>query len=171
MTKAGHLITGFGLSVLFDFNPFAGTFGAIFPDYDILVAKLFGTWRTGKKRRLLTAHRGITHHFLFIPLFLFLSFRLKDKDLSSLLLASFLFGYSVHLIGDLFTPLGLPYRFSYYPRIAYPLFKTGSWREHIFLFFFSAVAGMALLDTGAVREMVVSLFSLPLTLYEALINN
>lgn len=170
MTKAGHLITGFGLSVLFGFSPFAGTFGAIFPDYDIFIAKLFGTWKANRKRSLLTAHRGVTHHFLFIPLFLLLSFYLREGNLIYFLLASFLFGYAVHLIGDLLTPLGLPYRLSYHPRIAYPLFKTGSWREYIFLFVFSAGFGFLLLDTGSIEKMIAHLFSLPVMVYEQLIN-
>lgn len=161
MTKEGHLITGLGLSLLAGYDPIVGTFGAIFPDYDLIIAKLFGTWKTNKKRRLLTAHRGITHHFLLIPILVFVCIALKDEGKPEFLFSSFAFGYTVHLFGDLLTPLGLPYRFSYYPRLSYPVFTTGSWKEYAFLFFFSVATGYLILSTGSINALTSYLFSLP----------
>ena len=170
MTKLGHVVTGFGSSVLFGFDPLLGTFGAIFPDYDIFIAKLFGTWKTNKKKRLLTAHRGFTHHFTLIPFFLFLAFLLKEKGAGYFLASSFLFGYAVHLLGDILTPLGLPYRFSYYPRISYSLFKTGSLKETLFIYLFSIGVGGYILYTDTLKNTVEYLLLYPLMVLREVAN-
>ncbi|WP_457601594.1 metal-dependent hydrolase [Hydrogenivirga sp.] len=167
MTKHGHILTGVGLSILFGFDPLMGAMGAIFPDNDIFIAKLFGTWRTNRKRKLMTAHRGFTHHLLLIPLFLSFAFIYKDKGMGMFFLSSFLFGYAVHLLGDMLTPLGLPYRLSYYPRFSYPAFTTGSWKETLFLFLFSLLVGSYILYTDKIYELVSYFISLPLTLLES----
>ncbi len=170
MTKQGHILTGVGLSILFGFDPLSGAVGAIFPDYDILIAKFFGTWKTSKKKRLLTAHRGFTHHLFLIPLFIFLAFFYKDKGVVEFFLSSFLFGYAVHLLGDMLTPLGLPYRLSYYPRFAYPIFKTGGWGETAFLFLFALSVGTYILYTDIIYNLFNYFTSLPFILLEEVVS-
>lgn len=161
MSKQGHVLTGVGLSILLEFDPLTGALGAIFPDYDIFIAKAFGTWRTRRRKRLLTAHRGFTHHLALIPLFMFLAWYWKGGTLLEFFLSSFLFGYAIHLLGDMLTPLGIPYRLSYYPRIAYPLFKTGGWGETTFLLLFALVTGIYILYTGAIYNLFDYFTSIP----------
>lgn len=136
MTKVGHITTGFLGALLFGFEPFSAALGSIAPDKDIHIAKMSGTWKTNKKRTLFNSHRGITHHFLLIPLLLTIAINLKNYDNLYFLLASFSFGYALHLIMDSLTPFGIPYKASFYPRFAIPLFKTGSFKEFMLLIAF-----------------------------------
>jgi len=137
LTKASHVIVGSLTAVGLGYDPVLAILGSIAPDFDVFLAKVFGTWKGNKRRRLFTAHRGFSHHAVLIPLTLIFSF-------SGKFMGAFFLGYFLHLICDLLTPLGLPYKFSYYPRISLKLFKTGSLEEFavvgfygLFLVFFS----------------------------------
>ena len=153
MTKAGHFITGFGAGVLLGYDPVFSALGSLAPDLDIFVAKLFGTWRSGVKKRLLTAHRGITHHAVLIPLFLFLSLLMEGNPLL-FFAGSFLVGYVVHLVGDMMTPLGIPYGFGYNPRASLSLFETNSWREVFFLLAFMFLCGYKMFTENFVSQFL-----------------
>lgn len=122
MTKHGHLLTGLSLAVFSGSAPSFVLLGSLFPDVDVL----WGMNR--KKRTLLNAHRGITHHLLLFPLLIFLFFYSPYEFLKA-----FSLGYAGHLFFDSLTPLGLPYRASYYPRFSFSLFKTGSFLEYLIL--------------------------------------
>lgn len=132
MTKTGHILTGTVIGVMVGFNPIFSGIGSIIPDKDLIIDKLIKT----RKKSLLFSHRGITHHFMLIPIFLFLSFYLKNQGQIEYLVSSVLFGYALHLITDTLTPLGIPYKLSYYPRFSFNLFKTGSIAEYMFIIFF-----------------------------------
>lgn len=129
MTKQGHIITALATALVFNFDPLTTMFASILPDKDILIEKSVKP----TKKTLFNSHRGITHHFFLIPLFLAISFAIKDINTHYFFLASFLFGYAIHLLSDIITPLGLPYLLSYYPRISLNLFKTGSKAEYILI--------------------------------------
>ena len=133
MTKINHAIVGAGIAIWLKLDPFISIFASLLPDTDLVIAKITGTWNSYKEKTLLNAHRGITHHVLLIPLML-VGVSSTYMFLPKLLwypTASFCVGYIFHLLCDLFTPLGLPYKLSYYPRISLPLFKTGSSLEHV----------------------------------------
>ncbi len=135
MTTAGHLIVAGLLSYHFSLNPFPAFIGAVLPDKDLLWAK-----REKEGRTLWNAHRGITHHPLLVA-FLFSFYVLYPDPL----LLSFLAGYVSHLVMDSMTPLGLPYKSSYYPRFSLNIYRTGSVEE---FFLIAGIIGGYLLLYG-----------------------
>jgi len=148
MTKINHIILGGLTALALGYEPALAVLGSIFPDKDILLAKLFGTWSSNKKRKLLTAHRGFTHHAILIPTFLIFSLLLGK------LWGAFFLGYTLHLICDLLTPLGIPYKLSYYPRLSFPLFKTNSILEYVFVGIISILLTFYIVEFQVYYEVI-----------------
>ena len=126
MTAGTHILAGVVLSSFLNLPVLPAALGSIAPDIDIKLGLPFPP-----KRTLFNAHRGITHHpavagFLFI-----LSIAVKDflNERTGIFLLSFTVGYASHLLLDLLTPLGIPYKFKYYPRLSLKLVKTGKLGE------------------------------------------
>lgn len=132
MTKVNHAVVGAGTALLLGLDPFLSLFASLLPDGDITIARLTGAWN-GTKRSLLTSHRGITHHAILIPTFALFSIIATHFAPYPLpyFIVSFSAGYVSHIVCDALTPLGIPYKLSYYPRFAISLFGTGSILEHI----------------------------------------
>ena len=142
MTKVNHAIVGTGTAVLIGFDPFLSLFASLLPDGDIAIARL-GAW-SGARKSLLTSHRGITHHAILIPVFILfyiIAIYLTPHPIPYFI-ASFSVGYVSHIVCDALTPLGIPYKLSYYPRFAIPLFGTGSILEHILVGVFVLCTGV-----------------------------
>ena len=128
MTKAGHVAVGLSLVLLLKLEPVSTLLGAVLPDKDLV----WGRGRKGK-RTLWNAHRGFTHHACLIPILAIMGLASPlylDFPFSYLFL-SFCTGYASHLVADALTPLGIPYTSSYYPRLSFPVFKTGSLLEGV----------------------------------------
>ncbi len=126
MTFGSHVLAGIVLASFLKLPILPSVFGALLPDVDLKNGLPFPS-----KRTLLNSHRGITHHPLIPLVLFFLSLGVKDflnKNLGINLL-SFTVGYSSHLLLDLLTPLGIPYKTKYYPRLSLKLFKTGKLGE------------------------------------------
>ncbi len=149
MTKVNHILLGGLTALALGYEPTLAILGSIFPDKDILLAKLFGTWSSNKRKRLLTAHRGFTHHAILIPVFLILSLLLLGK-----LWGAFFLGYALHLICDILTPLGIPYKLSYYPRLSFPLFKTNSILEYVFVGIISLLLAFYIVEFQTYYEVI-----------------
>lgn len=157
MTKAGHIAVGLSLALLLKLEPLSTLLGAILPDKDLI----WGWGRKGK-RTLWNAHRGFTHHAYLIPVLAVVGLASPlylDFPFSHLLL-SFCMGYISHLVADALTPLGIPYTSSYYPRLSFPLFKTGSSFEGVviaLLFFFIVLMGQKRFgEVMSIQSKVVS---------------
>jgi inner membrane protein len=126
MTAGTHILAGILVATLLKLPVLPAAVGSIFPDIDV-----------GKglpppyKRNLLNSHRGITHHPVIPLCLLVLVFFLRMKGFCSVsvYLLSFTVGYISHLLLDVLNPLGIPYKFSYYPRLTLKLMKTGKWGE------------------------------------------
>lgn len=80
--------------------------------------------------KLIFGHRGLTHSGLILALCLYLLFTLHQPFFAALC-----FGAASHIIADLFSKSGIPL---FYPlekkRTSIPLYKTGSFVEHIIFF-------------------------------------
>jgi len=136
MTFGSHVLGAVILSSYFNLPVLPAAFASVLPDVD------YGRGLPHpKKRTLLNAHRGITHHWA-IPTVLFL-LSLVVKDFLSFKLGinllSFSVGYFSHLLLDALTPLGVPYKFGYYPRLSLRLFKTGKLGEFFVILIFVIV--------------------------------
>ena len=109
--------------------------GAAFPDIDLKFSTLIPP--KGKKKSLLTTHRGFTHHpllvFALFTLWVYLEKAFPQYHFYWQFLYGFWVGYLSHLVLDMLTPLGIPVGFSYYPRLKIPLMKTGGVGEKILL--------------------------------------
>jgi len=117
MTTISHLILGYISASVLSLDPVPALAGSVLPDKDLV----WGLRRAGE-RTLFNSHRGVTHHPV-IPVIMFLIYLLYfPNDL----FLSFTVGYTSHLVADSLTPLGIPYRWGYYPRLSFKLFKTGS---------------------------------------------
>lgn len=126
MTAGTHVLAGVVLSSFLNLPVIPATLGSVAPDIDIKLGLPFPP-----KRTLFNAHRGVTHHpavagFLFI-----LSIAVKDflNEKAGIFLLSFTVGYFSHLLLDILTPLGIPYKLKYYPRLSLKLVKTGKLGE------------------------------------------
>lgn len=156
MTKVGHVIVGVSGALLLGFDPFLCTVGSIAPDKDILIARFRGTWNTKKRRTLLNSHRGITHHFYFLILCLCLILYLQKSLPYGYFISSFCLGYALHLIGDILTPLGIPYTSKYYPRLSVPVFRTNSPLEHLVVGVIMVVSGALIVKNPHLLYLSVS---------------
>lgn len=103
--------------------------GSVAPDIDLTLS---GFKHEKFKDRTFLSHRGITHHIL-LPVFLaVLGFALAKP-----ILVAFALGTAVHIITDMFSPLGVPYGLKYQKRARVPLYETGKRSEKAFAFFVS----------------------------------
>ena len=173
MTKVSHQLTGFSLGAMLsvltgDVGYFPGVFlGSVLPDLDLLWNER-GKYSGGKWY----GHRGITHSLLTGLILVgvavlvlklgsvsFGSFSLSfggsdlvlrgESSVELILPEGFILGtlagYWLHLFLDMLSPTGIPVGFSYYPRIRFRVYKTGSPQE-----FLVAVVVSALFMTVAV---------------------
>jgi inner membrane protein len=147
MTFGTHVLGALILSSFLNLPVIPAVLGSVIPDID------HGKGLPPpKKRTLLNSHRGMTHH-LAIPLALFLiSLTVKDflNERAGIDLLSFSAGYFSHLILDALTPLGIPYKFSYYPRFSLKLLKTGKLGE-IFVILIFVIALIFEVKRGELR--------------------
>ncbi len=127
MTAGTHILGAIVFASFLNLPLLPSIVGSLLPDIDLKK----GLPKFRQNRTLFNSHRGITHHLFIIPFLLILSVYVKDY-LSEVLgeyLLSFTVGYASHLFLDALTPLGIPYKFSYYPRLSFKLFKTGKLGE------------------------------------------
>jgi len=123
MTAGTHIIGAVVLAAALKLPIVPAVIGALIPDVDLKK----GLPKFRQERTLLNSHRGITHHILIIPLLLGISVAVKDfvNHALGVYLLSFTVGYASHLLLDALTPLGIPYKHRYYPRLSFRLTKTG----------------------------------------------
>jgi inner membrane protein len=126
MTAGTHILAAVVLASALKLPLLPAVIGAIVPDLDLKKGLPFPP-----KRNLLNSHRGITHHLALVPVLLLVSITVKDFLSFSIgiYLLSFSVGYGSHLLLDALTPLGIPYKLKYYPRLSLKLFKTGTLGE------------------------------------------
>lgn len=151
MTRYSHMWIGF-LSSMAMYNPLQSSdrrlslilmascmFGAVAPDFDMhwtgfrqKTQEHAAYW--SPKSNLFNSHRGWTHHifvpFILVLISLFLSFPYKE------ILMAFTFGVIVHLVTDMFSPMGIPV-FKNKDRARLPLYKTGQVSEILFVIILS----------------------------------
>jgi len=153
MKGATHVVGGLVFAFLFGVPPYAvpaAVVGSTFPDVDLKFSSLIPS--KGKKKTLLTTHRGITHHPLVV-LVLFLLWAYLDENYPQYkfywdFLYGFWVGYLSHLVLDSFTKLGIPIGFGYYPRFSLKLMKTGGWGEKVvFVLLAAAFVGVVYLKS------------------------
>jgi inner membrane protein len=127
MTAGTHIIGAIVCASLFGLPLIPAVVGGLLPDIDLKK----GLPKFRQNRTLLNSHRGITHHAALVPLLMFLSIAVKDfvNHTLGIHLLSFTCGYASHLLLDALTPLGIPYKHKYYPRLSLKLFKTGKLSE------------------------------------------
>ena len=101
--------------------------GSVIPDVDLT---LTGFKYEKFKDRTFLSHRGITHHVLLPIVIALLGFIFSRP-----VLVAFALGLGVHIITDMFSPLGVPYGFKYQKRVKIPLYTTGKLSENVFLVF------------------------------------
>jgi len=123
MTAGTHVIGAVVLAAALKLPIAPAVIGALLPDIDLKK----GLPKFRQERTLLNSHRGITHHVLIVPVLFLISVAVKDflNQTLGLYLLSFTVGYASHLLLDALTPLGIPYKHKYYPRLSLKLFKTG----------------------------------------------
>ncbi len=123
MTAGTHVIGAIVAASALKLPVLPAVLGALLPDVDLKK----GLPKFRQNRTLFNSHRGITHHLLIVPLLLLLSLIVKDfvNQQAGIYLLSFTCGYASHLLLDALTPLGIPYKTGYYPRLSLKLFKTG----------------------------------------------
>ncbi|WP_456455377.1 metal-dependent hydrolase [Thermovibrio sp.] len=127
MTAGTHVIGAIVFASFLNLPLLPSVIGSLLPDIDLKK----GLPKFRQNRTLFNSHRGITHHLFILPFLLILSVYVKDYFNESLgrYLLSFTVGYASHLFLDALTPLGIPYKLSYYPRLSLKLFKTGKFGE------------------------------------------
>jgi len=140
MKGTTHIVGGLVFSFLFNVPFYAiplAVVGSTFPDIDLKFTTLIPP--KGKKKSLLTTHRGITHHPLVLlalfGLWWYLSVHYPQWKFYWDFLYGFWVGYFSHLVLDSITHLGIPVGTGYYPRLSLKLMKTGGVGEKIFLTF------------------------------------
>ena len=126
MTAGTHILAGIVLASYLKLPIIPAALGSIFPDVDLKKGLPFPP-----KRNLFNAHRGITHHPALVVVLFLCSIVLKDlvNRTVGVFLLSFTVGYASHLLLDILTPLGIPYKTKYYPRLSLKLIKTGKLGE------------------------------------------
>ena len=122
MTAGTHILAGVVLASYLKLPIVPAALGSIVPDIDAKLGLPFP-----QKRTLFNSHRGITHHPAVVLLLFLISIAVKDflSFEVGICMLSFVVGYTSHLLLDALTPLGVPYRFRYYPRLSLKLFRTG----------------------------------------------
>lgn len=139
MLGSTHILGGLVFGFLFDVPGYAMPFaviGSVFPDIDLTFSRLIP--EKGKKKTLLSTHRGFTHHPLAVLALFFLWLYLEKTFPQYHFYWQFLYGFWVgylsHLVLDMLTPLGIPVGLSYYPRLKIGIMSTGGTGEKFFRF-------------------------------------
>ena len=101
--------------------------GSIIPDIDLTLS---GFKYEKFKDRTFLSHRGITHHVLLPVITALIGFIFSKP-----ILVAFAIGLAIHIVMDMFSPLGVPYGLKYQKRLRIPLYTTGNVSEKIFLAF------------------------------------
>jgi len=147
MTAGTHILAGILMAAFLKLPVLPAAVGSVVPDIDLSKGL-----PPPYKRNLFNSHRGITHHPI-VPAFLLLGvFFLRKNgfiELSTYLL-SFTVGYISHLILDALNPLGIPYKFSYYPRFSLKWMKSGRIGE-IFVILLLISLLVAIVDISNLR--------------------
>lgn len=115
-------LVGLFAALLPDIDHPQSTAGRFFWPFSWLIAKIFG-------------HRGITHSMVAVAglcVMLYCAWPSASEENRSYLLA-FLFGYVSHILGDFFTPRGIPLFWPIKKNYRLALFRTGSISETIFV--------------------------------------
>ncbi|MEO2066283.1 MAG: metal-dependent hydrolase [Desulfurobacteriaceae bacterium] len=148
MTAGTHIIGAIVLASALKLPLIPAVVGALVPDVDLKK----GLPKFRQNRTLFNSHRGITHHILILPVLLFISVTVKDflNQQIGIYLLSFSVGYASHLLLDLLTPLGIPYKTKYYPRLSLKLFRTGRIGE-IFVILALVALMIAQVKTGSLN--------------------
>ena len=113
--------------------------GSVAPDVDLT---LNGFKKESFKERTMLSHRGLTHH-IALP-FVLLLIALLQGGLERLMWLQFAVGVFVHILIDMFSPLGIPYSLKYQKRLSIPLYRTGKASEYVFLLGIVVVCLLAL---------------------------
>ncbi len=106
--------------------------GSVFPDIDLTLTNFK---KERFRDRTFFSHRGITHHIL-LPVFIVLFAEIFTIGETKSILIAFAIGVAIHIITDMFSPLGVPFGFKYQKRMSIPVYYTGQWSEKVFLIFF-----------------------------------
>ncbi|WP_457679530.1 metal-dependent hydrolase [Thermovibrio sp.] len=149
MTAGTHVIGAIVFASMLKLPIVPAVVGSLLPDADLKK----GLPKFRQNRTLFNSHRGITHHLGIIPILLIASVLVKDfvNRTLGVYLLSFTVGYASHLFLDALTPLGIPYKTSYYPRLSLKLVRTGKIGE---VFVILALVGLMIFQvkTGRLKE-------------------
>ncbi len=102
--------------------------GSVIPDIDLTLS---GFKHEKFKDRTFLSHRGITHHIL-LPVAIAIAGFLSTGVNKAVLIA-FAVGVAVHIVTDMFSPLGVPYGLKYQKRVRIPVYTTGNPSEWVFM--------------------------------------
>ena len=102
--------------------------GSVIPDMDLTLS---GFKHEKFKNRTFLSHRGITHHILLPVVIAIAGF--LSAGITKAILIAFTIGVAVHIVTDMFSPLGVPYGLKYQKRIGLPVYTTGSASELVFM--------------------------------------
>ena len=121
MKRISHQLVAVTTAYAFGLPLFPAFIASTLPDIDV-------KWMKGNK--LLTAHRGITHHILLGTFLVLLAWFSQNK-----IFLSFAIGYVSHIFADMLTTSGVPY-WTNKDRIALDIFSTGSLLEYLYVMFY-----------------------------------
>ena len=116
MKRESHILVGVLSAYALNLPVAPAMFASTLPDIDL---------------KLGIKHRTWTHHAVLIPLLLIPAVLSQNS-----IFLSFAVGYVSHLIGDAFTPSGIPY-WTFRDRFSINAFKTGSLTEYFFVAVFA----------------------------------
>ena len=102
--------------------------GSVFPDFDLTLS---GFKRENFKKRTIFSHRGISHHFA-IPVLLTIIALSVGPELR-IVVSAFTMGVTLHILTDMFSPLGVMFGSRYQDRVSIPLYKTKTPSETVFV--------------------------------------
>ena len=131
MKKTSHQVVGAGglIGILTAGGSFldavAFFIGSSFPDIDTT----WNSWNVYRKDFL--GHRGITHSLLLNAIAVVGSFILVLFYPFLSFVFFFFLGSFIHVLLDMFSPSGVPLYLSYYPRVKFPIYKTGTLRDEL----------------------------------------
>lgn len=102
--------------------------GSVIPDIDLT---LTGFKHEKFTERTFLSHRGITHH-ISLPVAIAIA-GFFSTGVNKAVLIAFAIGVAVHVVTDMFSPLGVPYGLKYQKRIRIPVYTTGNPSELMFV--------------------------------------
>ncbi len=130
MTSGTHILFGVVVASALKLPIVPAMIGSILPDMDLKKGLPFRQNRT-----LFNSHRGITHHpiipIMLFMVYIYISQNFPHEIVLNKILLSFDVGYASHLLLDMLNPLGIPFTFSYYPRLSFKITRTGGIGEVI----------------------------------------